>query len=229
MLLKSASNNTKLRTNAERIYTWSLPEYRDQLTGDITCPQASHCIKGCFFAHGPTSWKQNQAIYSSNYALSQSDLFPRVMVNEINAMSHKKRPEFIRVHVGGDFYNAEYLCKWIEIANALQDIKFYGYTKSITALHDAWIDIPHNNMEFAQSIGGKEDDYVWHRELTARVYADESLIPDDHVNATHNDLLGFFNETRKIGLGYKGNLDQADRRFVHGVELILNKKGRLSA
>jgi len=37
----------------------------------------------------------------------------------------------IRMHVGGDMYNAEYFGAWIDLATAHPYVLFYGYTKSI--------------------------------------------------------------------------------------------------
>ena len=36
----------------------------------------------------------------------------------------------MRIHESGDFYNQEYLDKWIQIANSVNDKKFLAFTKS---------------------------------------------------------------------------------------------------
>jgi hypothetical protein len=227
MVLKPASNNSKLKENKERIATFSIPEYKDQLTGEIICIDALHCIGPCFFAHGPTSWARNQAIYSTNYELTKSDRFSQLMINEIDALAPTQRPEWVRVHVGGDFYHIDYMHKWIEIAAACPDIMFYGYTKSIPMLHSVWNDAP-ANWDFAQSYGGRHDALIDTSRRYAKVYAHASYIPKGHVNATHNDLLGF-QDNHRIALEYKGSLDRASQEFVHGLDLLLDKKGRLAS
>jgi len=42
----------------------------------------------------------------------------------------KEKKDPIRLHVAGDFYEGEYVDKWIEICKALPGWKFYSYTRS---------------------------------------------------------------------------------------------------
>ncbi len=57
---------------------------------------------------------------------SQEDSFVGDMVYEIR---RTKAPAF-RLHVIGDFYNVEYVEKWIEIATRLPSVMFFGSTRS---------------------------------------------------------------------------------------------------
>jgi len=55
----------------------------------------------------------------------RSDFVP-IIVKEIRST---KAPAF-RLHVVGDFYNEEYVRKWIEIATELENVIFFGSTRT---------------------------------------------------------------------------------------------------
>jgi hypothetical protein len=58
-------------------------------------------------------------------ATLKADFVSRI-INEIRSTG---APAF-RLHVIGDFYSPEYIVKWIEIANSLQEVVFFGSTRS---------------------------------------------------------------------------------------------------
>lgn len=43
-----------------------------------------------------------------------------------------KKWDFMRIHVGGDFYSLDYYAAWMEIARENADKTFYAYTKSVS-------------------------------------------------------------------------------------------------
>jgi len=61
-------------------------------------------------------------IYQSNLEASKQADFVEGIVREIL----KTKAEVFRLHVVGDFYSVEYVEKWIEIADRLPDVKFFG-------------------------------------------------------------------------------------------------------
>lgn len=61
-----------------------------------------------------------------NWAASGRPQFTKIMTEELRAF----RTEAFRFHVVGDFYDVEYIQKWIDIVSRFPDIKFFGYTKS---------------------------------------------------------------------------------------------------
>lgn len=64
-----------------------------------------------------------------NHIISKSFRFVRLAQDELKAwMRHKIK--YVRVHEGGDFYDQEYIMRWVEIARALPKLTFYTYTKS---------------------------------------------------------------------------------------------------
>jgi len=74
-------------------------------------------------------------IYESNLEASKQLGFVERIVREILRV----KPEAFRLHVVGDFYNVEYVEKWLEIADRLPDVKFFGSTRSwrVPGLRDA--------------------------------------------------------------------------------------------
>ena len=93
-------------------------------------------------------------------------------------MPHVKRPAkrgtklVVRIHDSGDFFSPWYLDMWIEIARALPEVEFYGFTKAITMWQDS---TPPANLSIVQSVGGTQDKHI-----------DETL-PHSRVFASHED------------------------------------------
>jgi hypothetical protein len=99
------------------------------------------------------TFKKTKAKLKYNYNESLKKSF----VNRIQYELNKLRCTHVRINTSGDFYNAEYLEKWINLAECNPNIMFYGYTKSIS-LCKAYI-IP-NNMILRYSYGGIEDHLI---------------------------------------------------------------------
>lgn len=102
------------------IHTFSLP-------AKLTCPGATERCRGvCYATKGHFTFDSVQQLYRSNLERSRQDNFPEVMVREIR----RRHVRVLRVHVSGDFYDQEYIRKWIRIAKRLPQVKFYAYTRS---------------------------------------------------------------------------------------------------
>lgn len=94
-----------------------------------TCPGATElCKKFCYAGKAEKIYPQVPAYRERKYQLSLSSSF----VNEISSELEHLGPKIdaIRIHESGDFYDQEYLNKWVEIANKFSGLKFYAYTKS---------------------------------------------------------------------------------------------------
>jgi len=65
-------------------------------------------------------------ICQSNLEASKQADFVERIVREIL----KTKAEVFRLHVVGDFYSVEYVERWLEIADRLPDVKFFGSTRS---------------------------------------------------------------------------------------------------
>jgi hypothetical protein len=67
-----------------------------------------------------------QDTYERNYVDSLSDDFVERMVAELK----KNKPEIVRLHVSGDFYDASYIQKWTELCRQFSSTIFFAYTRS---------------------------------------------------------------------------------------------------
>ena len=67
--------------------------------------------------------------------------------------------DYIRVHVGGDFFNENYMLGWYMVAKLYPSIKFYAYTKSIKWMSELEYLRP-DNFSMIASYGSKEDSLI---------------------------------------------------------------------
>jgi len=101
-----------------------------------TCPgKTEFCSRQCYGLRGRFARQKMRDIYQSNLEESKQADFVERMVREIL----RTETRVFRLHVVGDFYSAEYVERWLEIANRLPDVKFFGSTRSwrVPGLRDA--------------------------------------------------------------------------------------------
>jgi hypothetical protein len=67
-----------------------------------------------------------QARLAENLTISQADDF----VARITAEVHRRGVPTVRIHVSGDFYDADYVRRWAAIARRCPRTIFYAYTRS---------------------------------------------------------------------------------------------------
>jgi hypothetical protein len=93
----------------------------------------------------------------------------------------------VRIHVSGDFFSADYLGAWIDVAAARPGVLFYAYTKSLRhwiLLRDS---IP-ANLILTASYGGKDDDLIARHNLrSARVVFSSQEAADMALPIDHDD------------------------------------------
>jgi hypothetical protein len=188
MTLRFGEPNAKLKALAKRmkmkLKTFSLPS-------GWTCPAAKEChsradrdtgkIKDgkhtkfrCFQASA-------EAIYPSlrNMVWSNHDLLMAKINDGVTALadlihtSLPKKFDILRVHVGGDYFNRDYLAAWCEVAKRNPEKIFYSYTKSthlwemvtlppnliLTASRGGWFDekIEENAFKCAEVVFSEEE------------------------------------------------------------------------
>ena len=117
--------NTKMGT----VPSFSLPVLK-------TCPgKTEFCSRLCYGLNGRFAQPQMKKILQSNLVATNQAHFVQRIVHEIQ----KTRTEVFRLHVVGDFYSVEYVERWIEIADRLPGVKFFGSTRSwrVPGLRDA--------------------------------------------------------------------------------------------
>ena len=92
-----------------------------------TCPgKTEFCSRLCYGLRGRFTHQKMREIYQTNLKASKQADFVERIVREIL----KTKTRAFRLHVVGDFYSVEYVEKWIEIADRLPDVKFFGSTRS---------------------------------------------------------------------------------------------------
>jgi hypothetical protein len=116
---------------------------------------------------------------------------------------NKKKADAVRIHDSGDFYNNEYIEKWVNIAMLNPNVNFYAYTKSIPLFKGR--NLP-KNMDVIFSFGSKKDELIdVNNDRHARIFNNETeLLKEGYVNASKIDYYAtkFHSENKKVGLIY---------------------------
>ncbi len=89
-----------------------------------TCRGSDLCKKYCY-AMKTHRWKKPYLTRKNNLKASKKRSFVRRMVEEIG----KKKCEFFRIHVSGDFYSQKYVNKWMKICRQIPQRTFLVYTQ----------------------------------------------------------------------------------------------------
>lgn len=92
-----------------------------------TCPGRSElCFEKCYARKGRFVQGNVKRAYDKNLKASKRLDFVEIVTNEINRRNEK----IFRIHTAGDFYDAEYTRKWLDISRNCPDVVFYCYTRS---------------------------------------------------------------------------------------------------
>ena len=208
-----ADSNTKLKATSKhfdvKIFNFNIPAYNDKRTGKVTCPFAVKkivdgekigCGWDCYADKGFYRFSNVQKGLSNKYQATKNKSFADDVIKELNSKRTTKQI-YVRIHDSGDFYSPAYLNKWIDIAKALPNVRFYAYTKS----HDFFrsITLP-DNFDITYSIGSKLDHKLnkvteKHAEIFNSV---KELKKAGYVDAHKLDLYAtkWYNKTNKVGL-----------------------------
>jgi hypothetical protein len=110
--------NTKIGV----IYNFSLPAGQNFRAG--SCPGATElCESVCYAKDKLFSMNEWRYFVNWAYVLLWPDRFREVL-------SREKLSRVFRIHVGGDFFSADYVDLWRSILRDRRDIRFYAYTRS---------------------------------------------------------------------------------------------------
>lgn len=214
------TQNSKLKkSSGPKTYNWGIPAYKSA-SGFITCPGAAACIQGCYARAGGYIFSNVAKVFEKRLAFSTSGEF----VSGMDAEIKRRKVKRIRIHDSGDFYNAEYLNKWILIMQLNPLTEFYAYTKMVTLFRTyAKAGMIPDNFKVILSYGGKEDKLIdTVTERHSKVFeTEEQLIAEGYVNATDDDYLAT-GDNHKVGLVYHGtkNFKNTDWSKVKGKESI---------
>lgn len=205
------SQNAKMKKSSQNgihLYNWGIPAFRSR-NGTMTCPNARHCVAGCYAKSGAYLWSNVADAYENRLSLSRGKGFEQVIMFHIDKLlkRHKTGLILIRVHDSGDFYSPEYQKAWYNIALQYigqERVQFYAYTKMVSQSEKLKADMP-DNFRLIYSLGGSEDAVI-NREIMrhSRVFNTETELEQaGYVNASHDDNLAL-GPNPKIGLVYHG-------------------------
>ena len=95
-----------------------------------TCPgRTAKCLKHCYAKKAERQYPAVLPFRMRNWDTSKTDRFFDLISGEL---SRSRVITTVRIHESGDFYSEEYFRKWVDIALAFPELKFYAYTKVVT-------------------------------------------------------------------------------------------------
>lgn len=195
------SVNAKMKKTGKKygikLVNFTIPALKSA-TGLVTCPNAGACAAGCYARQGAYNFKAPKTKHEKNLALTLLPNFKQLALDELL----KIKPDVVRIHDSGDFYNAEYLAKWIDIASAMPDVKFYAYTKMVHLIKQT--ELP-KNLQIIFSLGGRQDLMIDQKtDRHSRVFETvDALQAAGYIDASDDDMLAL-TDNPKIGLVYHG-------------------------
>lgn len=102
----------------EGIFGFSLP-------AKTTCPSATTiCLLVCYALRGRFRTKAHVELYARNFRVTATDAFIRMAIRALGFV------KVLRIHVSGDFYDVDYVRRWIAICSACPHTQFFAYTRS---------------------------------------------------------------------------------------------------
>jgi len=138
------NGNKKLVNNDKVVFAiWNLLSI-------VTCPFATElCKKSCYARKSERIYPGVIKSRTKNFDDSKKADFVARMIYTIKKQLNKKsmngKKLVFRIHESGDFYNKEYVNKWLNVARAFMDndqVIFIAYTKSIN--YFIGVDVPQN-------------------------------------------------------------------------------------
>ena len=194
------TQNSKIAAmSGARTFNWGIPAYKS-VTGQITCPWAKDCIKGCYARQGAYVWGNVAQAYEVRLALSKAPSFVPIISAEIR----RRKIERLRIHDSGDFYSVAYRDAWFEIMRENPTVSFYAYTKAFP-LFDG-VELP-ANFTLIRSEGGKIAPDTSKRH--SRVFPDAgSLKRSGYADASKDDAKAL-GRNHRVGLIYHGHKGRA--------------------
>ena len=207
----SGKSNAKLRALGGKLYTFSLPS-------GWTCPFAKDCLSKvvgyrnglndkkykiedgkhtkfrCFSATQevafPAVREQRQWNFEMLRPYASSPMEMAIIIND----SMPEDAAVIRIHVGGDFFNENYMAAWFLVALLNPEKIFYAYTKSLNYWISLQAEIP-ANFKLNASKGGRFDDLITKHNLKyAEVVYTEEEAAQKGLEIDHDDSHAFLKD-----------------------------------
>lgn len=208
-LLTQNAKMKKSSQNGITVVNWTIPAFQSK-TGLKTCPNAGLCAIGCYARSGTYRFSKSIEAHEAKLALTQTDAFIPEMIKEIDRWLSKKSTKrlMVRIHDAGDFYNVDYLNKWLTIIQVYSTnprVGFYAYTKQVEMFKFNTKSL-FNNFTLIYSFGGRQDSLIdTERDRHAKVFESiQDLKAAGYADGTLDDMVAAIGESKKIGLVYHG-------------------------
>jgi len=178
-LLKFSDANKQAKLGQIKEFIPNANIHSLSLPSGYTCPFADECLSKADRNTGKITDGKNTKFRC--FSTSTESVFPTVRnqrwhnfdllrkiknVNDMAKLINDSLPtkaNIIRIHVGGDFFNAKYFNAWLKVASMNKNIIFYAYTKSIKfwidSLNGDGLRIP-TNLILNASRGGTQDHLI---------------------------------------------------------------------
>ncbi len=195
-----SKGNKKYAFKRIRAFTFGIPAWR-AADGRHTCPCAKDCVKGCYAQQGRYVFNQIKNKQEERLALTLRLEFTKVISKELDQL----RPDLVRVHDSGDFYNVTYLRRWLEVMRNYPRVAFLAYTKMVPLFKREDVQVPVNFCVIF-SEGGTHDHLIDRgRDRWARIFPSvKALRQAGFVDCHESDLPALDPDARRIGLVYHG-------------------------
>lgn len=235
------SGNAKLKALGMRVYTFSLPSGH-------SCPAAKDCLSKAVVRNGKVAIKDGPHTQFRCFSATSEVVYKGVReqrhhnfeilrkAKDTTNMSIQiewalpKNADVIRIHVGGDFFNREYMKAWCVVATAHPEITFYAYTKSLNYWIELKKDIP-QNLKLNASKGGKFDQLIeTHKLKYAEVVFSEEEAKEKGLEIDHDDSHAFLQDKSFAlllhGVQPAGSTAAQALKALKGVGSYSNKKSK---
>lgn len=229
-MIPMLGTNSELKK--DRIYNFTLPAFYTRLDGEIvkTCPNAGACAKVCYARNGTYLFPSVKNFHETNLRLTlhYRNSWQRLMIEELRQPKfrpsgdprrplpgvnylrldpflrffHSSGAVAVRIHDSGDFYDRDYLDRWLEIAWTVDDVLFYAYTKEVTMFKElAPHEIP-DNFRYLFSTGGLQDHLINpDTDRHADVFPDlPTMTRAGYASQEDSDLQAVMLPTTRIGI-----------------------------
>lgn len=189
-----SDGNSKLKADG----IWSF-----NLIPIIHCPMAGACKSYCYATVGQQAFRSGVLRRARAFLATMQGDFVERMAAEIER-AVKKGLKAVRVHDSGDFYSAEYMLAWFQIAQRLPHVRFYAYTK-MTVLARRLASVTPTNFRLIQSLGGIGDSKIDRSLAHSRIFDSlDDLLAAGYADASESDGPAAFGDNPKIGLVIHG-------------------------
>lgn len=126
-MIKSGKQNAKLGGTVTVKMWQGMPIYSLTLEERATCPKTCDQWDNCYGNNMP---------FAHRYDHTHADFY-RFLAEDLDRLARKHPQGFVmRLHVLGDFFDAEYVAFWVNCLRRIPQLRIYGYThhKSTSAL-----------------------------------------------------------------------------------------------